>query len=100
MRWTHAALALAVAVIVYNLPAVLAGSVQYDALEVHYASEKYLSDELHMGRVPFWTPYLFSGFPFLADLQIGAWYPLNWPFFLIAWGVLNAEARRTIELPV
>lgn len=22
------------------------------------------------------------GFPFLADLQVGAWYPLNWPFFI------------------
>src|SRR5207244_8792251 len=28
------------------------------------------------------TAYLFSGFPFLADVQVGAWYPLNWPFFL------------------
>jgi hypothetical protein len=32
--------------------------------------------------VPFWTPHVFSGFPFLADVQLGAWYPLNWPFFL------------------
>jgi Bacterial membrane protein YfhO len=31
--------------------------------------------------VPFWTPYIFTGFPFLADLQVGTWYPLNWPFF-------------------
>ncbi|HEY6389654.1 MAG TPA: YfhO family protein, partial [Bryobacteraceae bacterium] len=26
---------------------------------------------------------IFSGFPFLADPQVGAWYPPNWPFFLI-----------------
>jgi hypothetical protein len=24
----------------------------------------------------------FLGMPFLADPQLGAWYPLNWPFFL------------------
>jgi hypothetical protein len=61
----------------------LSGTVQFDGLDVHYAAQRYLSDELHAGRIPFWTPYIFGGFPFLADLQVGAWYPLNWPFFLI-----------------
>src|SRR5689334_23431926 len=74
-------LALAAMVLAYNLPQLLSGSVQYDGVDVHYAAQRYLSDELHAGRLPFWTPYVFSGFPFLADLQVGAWYPLNWPFF-------------------
>jgi hypothetical protein len=74
---------LAAIAAVYNLPQLLSGSVQFDGLEVHYASQRYLSDELHAGSLPFWTPYLFSGFPFLADLQVAAWYPLNWPFFLV-----------------
>src|SRR5262249_52968851 len=68
---------------VYNLPRLLGGTVQYDGVEVHYSAQRYLSDELHAGRVPFWTPYVLSGFPFLADLQVGAWYPLNWPFFAV-----------------
>jgi hypothetical protein len=67
---------------VYNLPQLLVGTVQFDGLDVHYSAQRYLSDELHAGHLPFWTPYIFSGFPFLADLQVGAWYPLNWPFFL------------------
>src|SRR5437773_11263727 len=70
-------------VCVYNLPQLLSGSVQFDGLDVHYSAQRYLSDELHSGRLPFWTAYIFSGFPFLADLQVGAWYPLNWPFFLL-----------------
>jgi hypothetical protein len=37
---------------------------------------------LHAGKLPQWTPYVYSGMPFLADPQVGAWYPLNWPFFL------------------
>ncbi len=61
----------------------VAGSVQYDGLDVHYSAQQYLSAELHTGHLPFWTPYVFSGFPFLADLQVGAWYPLNWPFFAL-----------------
>jgi len=58
-------------------------SIQWDAVDVHYSAQKYFADEIHGGRVPFWTPYLFSGMPFLADPQTGAFYPLNWPFFLL-----------------
>src|SRR5207248_1098211 len=75
-------LGLAAMVLLYNLRQLLSGSLQYDGVDVHYAAQRYLSDELHAGRVPFWTPYIFSGFPFLADLQVAAWYPLNWPFYV------------------
>jgi hypothetical protein len=57
-------------------------SIQWDALEVHYSSQAFFSQQIRAGHLPFWTAYLFSGFPFLADPQVGAWYPLNWPFFL------------------
>lgn len=57
-------------------------SIQWDAVDVHYSSQKYFADRLAEGELPHWTPYIFSGFPFLADPQVGAWYPLNWPFFL------------------
>ena len=74
--------ALAVMVCIFYTPQLVAGTVQFDGLDVHYSAQRYLSDELHAGRLPFWTPYVFTGFPFLADVQVGAWYPLNWPFFL------------------
>src|SRR5258707_14748669 len=57
-------------------------SIQWDAVDVHYSSQKYFADRVTSGNMPFWTPYIFCGFPFLADLQVGAFYPLNWPFFL------------------
>src|SRR5216110_1025615 len=57
-------------------------SIQWDAVDVHYSSQKYFADYIMRGELLFWTPYIFSGFPFLADLQVGAWYPLNWPFFV------------------
>lgn len=76
-------IALWVAVgIFYWRPLAAEGSyIQWDAVDVHYSSQKYFADHLRHGELPFWTPYVFSGFPFLADPQIGAWYPLNWPFF-------------------
>ena len=89
-------LALAVIVCVHNLPRLVFGTVQYDGLEVHYSTQRYLADALYAGHLPFWTPYVFTGFPFLADLQVGAWYPLNWPFFLA--GVVLNDRAIALEL--
>ena len=58
-------------------------SIQWDAVDVHYSLQKYFADSILSGHIPFWTPYIYSGFPFLADPQTGAWYPPNWPFFLL-----------------
>src|SRR5690348_6077605 len=63
-----------------------AASIQWDAADEFYPAQRYFSDMLHAGKLPFWTPHLFSGMPFLADPQAGAWYPLNWPFFLLGVG--------------
>ncbi|MFN0170267.1 MAG: YfhO family protein [Bryobacteraceae bacterium] len=57
-------------------------SIQWDAVDVHYTFQKYFSDHVRQGVFPHWTPYVFAGYPFLSDPQVGAWYPLNWPFFL------------------
>jgi hypothetical protein len=58
-------------------------SILWDAADYYQVVQNYFSQELHAGRIPFWSPYPWSGYPFLADPQVGALYPLNWPFFLI-----------------
>lgn len=58
-------------------------TIQWDAVGQFYPYQRYFSDSIRAGRLPFWNPVVFSGFPFLADMQVGAWYPLNWPFFLL-----------------
>ena len=58
-------------------------SILWDAADYFQVIQNYLSQELHAGRLPLWSPYPWSGYPFLADPQVGAWYPLNWPFFLM-----------------
>jgi hypothetical protein len=57
-------------------------SIQGDAVDLHYSAQKYFADTLREGHLPYWTPFLYSGFPFLADPQTAAWYPPHWPFFL------------------
>lgn len=71
-------------------------SIQWDAVDTHYSPQKYFSDQVRAGKLPFWTPYIFSGFPFLADPQVGAWYPLNWPFFLV--GITPRAIQIELEL--
>ena len=36
-----------------------------------------------VGELRLWNPYLFMGVPFLANSQVGALYPLNWPLWFL-----------------
>ena len=58
-------------------------TIHWDLADVTYPAQKYIADSIHAGRLPYWTPFLYSGTPFLSDPLTGAWYPLHWPFFLI-----------------
>jgi hypothetical protein len=77
-------LGLAAAVLLFYFKPLFSAnaSIQWDAVDVQYSAQNHLSEMLRAGRLPQWTPYVYSGMPFLADPQVGAWYPLNWPFFL------------------
>jgi hypothetical protein len=55
---------------------------QWDTIDYHYSVQKFAAEELRSFRLPHWSEFSYSGFPFLADPQVGVWYPLNWPFFL------------------
>ena len=58
--------------------------------------QKYFADRVLHG-LPFWTPYIFSGFPFLADPQVAAWYPPNWPFFLAGIGPRAIQSELAVH---
>ncbi len=77
------ALLAALVLIFYWTPLTSASaSIQWDAADMHYPFQKYFADRLWSGHLPFWTPYLFSGYPFLSNPEVGAWYLPHWPFFL------------------
>jgi hypothetical protein len=58
-------------------------TIHWDLADISYPAQKYFADSIHAGRLPYWTPFLYSGMPFLSDPQTGAWYPLHWLFYLI-----------------
>jgi len=41
------------------------------------------AEALGNGRLPLWNPALFMGAPLLANSQVGFFYPLNWPVWLL-----------------
>ncbi len=41
------------------------------------------AEAIRSGRIPLWNPNIFMGAPLLANSQVGLFYPLNWPVWLI-----------------
>ena len=54
-----------------------AGALQWDAREVHLTNLIFSSLSWRDGFLPLWTPYIFNGFPQIADLQVAIFYPVN-----------------------
>jgi len=60
----------------------------------HIPWSRFLADSLDTLSLPLWTPYMHSGFPILAEGQIGAFYPPN----LILFFLLPFEAAYTYNI--
>jgi hypothetical protein len=82
-------IALVLVLFVFWIKALFQGtvSIKFDTADIHYTHLKYLADALWHGDIPWWNPYIFSGFPFLAHPEIGAFYLPNWLLLIV--GVTN-----------
>ncbi|MBI4066257.1 YfhO family protein, partial [Candidatus Gottesmanbacteria bacterium] len=58
---------------------IVGGEVWYccDNLLVNIPAKVFFSQELIQGRFPLWNPYIFSGTPFFADINLAVLHPLN-----------------------
>lgn len=64
-----------------------------DFIEQYYPGKFMAANMLSKGIFPFWDPYLFSGMPFFADMQIAVMYPFNFALTLfVSGGKLSALA--------
>lgn len=68
------------------------GLVADDAIKQQYPWKVFALNQWKQGEVPLWNPYAFSGNPQAANLQTGAFYPLNSLFLFLdpklAWTIL------------
>lgn len=55
----------------------------FDTIAYTLPLQKVAADAMRRGRLPLWNPYLFGGAPHLANPQVGALYPLKWPFIFL-----------------
>jgi hypothetical protein len=55
-----------------------------DFLEQNFVYRLFAAVSLKQGIIPFWNPYVFSGMPFLADVQAAVLYPVNLVLTLFA----------------
>ncbi len=68
-----------------------------DIFYYFYPYRDYASMAVRAGRLPLWNPYLFMGAPFLANSQVGFFYPFNW---LMAWLDVTRSISWTIVLHI
>ncbi|HEX6384168.1 MAG TPA: hypothetical protein VF177_05825 [Anaerolineae bacterium] len=50
----------------------------YDMRGYYYIVHEVVREAVRSGRLPFWDPYRYGGYPFLADPQQNAFYPPAW----------------------
>ncbi len=64
-------------------PVLGGGQVYYtgDIARIYHPQRVALGESLSEGRLPWWTPEVGLGYPMLAEGEIGALYPLNWPLY-------------------
>ena len=61
-----------------------------DFAEFTYPNEVFAARSFAAGILPYWNPFTFNGMPFLADLQIGYFYPGNLLMYLLSGGELSS----------
>ncbi len=66
-----------------------------DVFTYFYPYLDYAAEATREGRLPLWNPYLFMGVPFLANSQVGFFYPFN---RLLSWLPVTRAVNVTILL--
>ena len=54
-----------------------------DTFLYFYPNWQFAADALRAGQIPAWNPHIFLGTPFVANSQVGFFYPFNWPLWLL-----------------
>lgn len=56
----------------------------FDDIEAQYYPMRLFQHRMtDAGKLFLWNPYIFSGLPYLADIQTALFYPPNWIYFLL-----------------
>lgn len=81
--WIFAAFALIIIAFFWDLAILKHAFLSGDHREQQYPWAKFYQEQIRQFRLPWWAADFHCGFPLLAEGQIGAFYPLNYLFFLL-----------------
>ncbi|MEI8134971.1 MAG: YfhO family protein [bacterium] len=69
---------LGILVMIFYSPFIFGGKFLWeDFVEQEFPFRNLATTSLASGHIPQWNPYVFSGMPFIADIQVAFWYPIN-----------------------
>lgn len=75
------------------------GSLKWDTANQYYPWRYFLSECLQHGALPLWNPYQLGGYPFYADPQSGAWYPVSWMLgYIFGYSMYTVEAELVLTI--
>jgi hypothetical protein len=63
----------------------------------HYPLQRYAFDALKQHRFPQWDPSIYSGIPFVGNVQAAVLYPPNWLMYGASWG-MRVLPFRALEI--
>lgn len=75
--WMAAAVILLLTLIFHNQLLFGGKFLWEDFVEQEFPFRSLATSSLAHGLIPQWNPYVFAGMPFIADIQVAFWYPLN-----------------------
>jgi len=65
-------------VLIFYYPILFGGKFLWeDFVEQEFPFRTLAASSLAAGHIPQWNPYVFCGMPFVADIQVAFWYPMN-----------------------
>lgn len=96
--WGYACICAVIMLVLYNV--IFLRHVFYvgDSFSLIAPMKDFLINTLKSGHIPLWNPYIFSGLPYVADINNGAFYPLNFlylftsPLHAMSWNIVIAIA--------
>ncbi len=72
-----------IGIFLFPLISMRASFIYGDNLVQFYPWFKIYADSIKHLQLPFWTTFMQSGFPLMAEGQVGGWYPLNMLMFFL-----------------
>ena len=68
-------------------------AVKNDFFTGYFPAKLFLSEQIQLGNIPTWNPFINYGFPIYGDMSLGYWSPSNWFFGALGYNPYSFTAE-------